>query len=443
MSISRTGSRNDATCRMRSSGRFGSALAVGALLRERPGPPFFARAQAAIPEIDERREARLQRGEAEPVAGVLDVRAIELLDQRLDAARGSPTAASAAGRRRTCCIRPRAASARLRAAADRVRWSMGGHGAYRGMRNQTSGSHSSRAYGTGRSSISTSVASERADDLETARAAARRRSTRTARGSDARRRVPVSRNSADARASSSARAKSGMSRRGKHERDRERPRLRAEQRLVQIGIERRELLVGRLLRQLGVRPEALERPVLRADPQSWGDDIVLQNCRIAGLQERRISSAILLQFCNPAILQCLTSAIDSVDRAAAAAAGGPRARGAVRRRGDRRRAARGGGRGATRDRARRRGAGDGGAVVARIEAAAAAQLADAFRPSLAAGHQRDRRRHPHESRTRAAGGGGHRAGRRRRARLLVARIRPRARRAAAGATSTPKRCSAG
>ena len=48
-----------------------------------------------------------------------------------------------------------------------------------------------------------------------------------------------------------------------------------------------------------------------------------------------------------------------------------------------------------------------------IEAAAAARLGDAFRPSLAAGHQRDRRHHPHQSRTRAAGGGGHRARRRR------------------------------
>src|SRR5205823_11411589 len=34
-----------------------------------------------------------------------------------------------------------------------------GHGRYRGMRHQTSGSHSSRAYGTGRSSTRTSVAS--------------------------------------------------------------------------------------------------------------------------------------------------------------------------------------------------------------------------------------------------------------------------------------------
>ena len=57
----------------------------------------------------------------------------------------------------------------------------------------------------------------------------------------------------------------------------------AEQRLVQIGIERRELLVGRLLRQIGVRPEAFERPVLRSCDQAS-----LQNCRIAGLAETRI-----------------------------------------------------------------------------------------------------------------------------------------------------------
>ena len=52
---------------------------------ERARTSFLARAQAAIPQIDERRVARLQRGEAEAIAGVRDVAAIELLDQRLDA----------------------------------------------------------------------------------------------------------------------------------------------------------------------------------------------------------------------------------------------------------------------------------------------------------------------------------------------------------------------
>ena len=266
LSISRTGSWNAATCRMRSSAALSVRRRGRRRLRERPGPPFFARAQAAVPEIDERREARLQRREAEAIAGVLDVRAVELLDERLDAARAFPMAASAAVRRRTCCIRLRAASARPRAAAGRVRCRTAGRPrrCYRGMRNQTSGSHSSRAYGTGRSSMSTSVVVGRGRRSRTDRAAGRRRSTRTARDSGASSPAPVSRILGRRRAPcSSARAKSGASSGGKHQRDRERPRPRAEQRLVQIGIERRQLLVGRLLGQIGVRPEALERPVLR------------------------------------------------------------------------------------------------------------------------------------------------------------------------------------
>jgi hypothetical protein len=49
----------------------------------------------------------------------------------------------------------------------------------------------------------------------------------------------------------------------KNQRDREGPRLRAEQRFVQIWIERGELLCGRHLGQIGVRPEPLEGTVLR------------------------------------------------------------------------------------------------------------------------------------------------------------------------------------
>ena len=51
--------------------------------------------------------------------------------------------------------------------------------------------------------------------------------------------------------------------RWKHQRDGKRPRPLAEERFVQIRIERGELLVGRLLGQLRVRPEALERAVFR------------------------------------------------------------------------------------------------------------------------------------------------------------------------------------
>ena len=59
-----------------------------------------------------------------------------------------------------------------------------------------------------------------------------------------------------------------------------------------------------------------------------------------------------------------------------------------------------------------------------MEAAAAARLGR-YLPSVAgSGHQRDRRHHPHQSRTRAAGGGGHRPRGRSGARLRVARVRP-------------------
>src|SRR6185369_9749139 len=51
--------------------------------------------------------------------------------------------------------------------------------------------------------------------------------------------------------------------RREHDGDRERPRPRTEQRLVQIGIERGELLFRGPLRQIGVRPEPLQRTRLR------------------------------------------------------------------------------------------------------------------------------------------------------------------------------------
>src|SRR5207244_9935789 len=54
-------------------------------LREGSGAPFLTRTQTAIPEIDERLEARLDRREAEAVARVRNVRAVVLLDERLDA----------------------------------------------------------------------------------------------------------------------------------------------------------------------------------------------------------------------------------------------------------------------------------------------------------------------------------------------------------------------
>ena len=243
---------------------------------------------------------------------------------------------------------------------------MGGHGVYRGIRNHTSGSHSSRAYGhrpivdqhlgrVGARRRSRTVAQLRA-----------RRSTRTARDSEARRRRR-SRGTPPTRARARARARNrGTSSARKHQRDRERPRPRAEQRLVQIGIERRELLVGRLLRQLGVRPEPLERTVFRRI-RVMGDDIVLQDCR-AGRITSRISHAI----CNPH--SAMADFRRRFPRSSSCGSGRRCARSKrVRRRRDGRRAARGRGRASARAIAGGDATlGDASAVVARIEAAAAA-----------------------------------------------------------------------
>ena len=78
------------TCRMRSSGRFGLVSSAALRLRERPRPSLLARAQPAIPQIDERLEPGLQRLEPEALAGVDEMRAIDALDHRLDAAARFP-----------------------------------------------------------------------------------------------------------------------------------------------------------------------------------------------------------------------------------------------------------------------------------------------------------------------------------------------------------------
>src|SRR4029450_7238515 len=84
---------------------------------------------------------------------------------------------------------------------------------YRGIRNHTSGNHSSRAYGIGRSSIKTSVESDR----PTISNRSRRRAASVHQNRARWRHVgpaPVSRYSAEARASSRARPNSGTSRVG-------------------------------------------------------------------------------------------------------------------------------------------------------------------------------------------------------------------------------------
>ena len=59
-------------------------------LRERPGPSFLARAQPAVPQLDQRLKPRLQHLEAETIAGAHADAAVVALDDRLDAAARLP-----------------------------------------------------------------------------------------------------------------------------------------------------------------------------------------------------------------------------------------------------------------------------------------------------------------------------------------------------------------
>ena len=98
----------------------------------------------------------------------LDRHPVPTPDDRLDPGTAIPTAAADAGRRRTSCIRARAerrsVSSRLQVAFQAGLDLTAGLAASRPndhhrIRNQMSGSHSSRAYGTGRSSTNTSAGS--------------------------------------------------------------------------------------------------------------------------------------------------------------------------------------------------------------------------------------------------------------------------------------------
>ena len=87
-----------------------------------------------------------------------------------------------------------------------------------------------------------------------------RRASRNGRGSGATARC---RSRGTRRNCAPARARAGSPRIvqvRKHDRDGKRPLAGAKQRIVQVGIERREFLVGRLLGQIGVRPKPFERP---------------------------------------------------------------------------------------------------------------------------------------------------------------------------------------
>src|SRR5262245_14133409 len=129
-----------------------------ALLREGSRPPFFAGAHPAIPQVDERLIARLQRAEAKTIASVRDVGAIVLRHHRFNARAGFPGRLGQPSGEKHVVFGFELFQLDLEALEILVDGRR--HGRYRGMRNQTSGSHSSRAYGTGRSSTRTSVASE-------------------------------------------------------------------------------------------------------------------------------------------------------------------------------------------------------------------------------------------------------------------------------------------
>src|SRR5580765_7067908 len=154
---------------------------------------------------------------------------------------------------------------------------------------------------------------------------------------------------------------------GKHERDRERTCPGAEQGLVQVRIERGELLVGRLLRQIRVRPEALQRPMLRGIGGHGIDDIVLHPSAWLRIPCCRFRDRAMPDF----------SVIPSIEqlrqrpaiRALEARFGAEATVGALRA--------------AAAEARRALASGAGAEVVGSIEQAAATQLAAAFRPSLA------------------------------------------------------------
>jgi len=117
------------------------------VLRERPGAPLLAGAEAAIPQVDERREAGLQREEAEAIAGVGDVAAVVLLDQRFHPGARLPRRLGQAAREEHVVFGFELLQISFEALQIAFDALTIGHGlpTYLGRRNQTSGSHSSRA----------------------------------------------------------------------------------------------------------------------------------------------------------------------------------------------------------------------------------------------------------------------------------------------------------
>ena len=123
-----------------------------------PATALLLRLEVALPQIAERHEFRLHRAEAEALGGVREVHAVVLLDELFDAGPRLPWQAREPAGEEHVVFGLEALDLRLELAHLMIegvpfRW----HGGQGSSENQTSGSHSSRAYGIGRSSISTSV----------------------------------------------------------------------------------------------------------------------------------------------------------------------------------------------------------------------------------------------------------------------------------------------
>src|SRR5262249_54010056 len=111
-------------------------------LRKRSGPAFFARAQASLPEIDEGLEPCLQRDEAESLRVVRNAQAVETADGGSDAGPRFHRRPRQASREVHVVLGFELAQLGfepLELAGDLARFRH-----YR-SRNQTSGSHNSRA----------------------------------------------------------------------------------------------------------------------------------------------------------------------------------------------------------------------------------------------------------------------------------------------------------
>ena len=294
-----------------------SCRSTGFFCGKRPRPPFLPRPHAAVPQIDEGGEARLQRLKTEPVAGVLDVRPIHLLDDRLDAAARLPRRLRQPAGEEHVVLGLELLEPGLEPLQFAFGFAAGRHGSLSGA----AGTRPAAATARGRTAPADRRSAPRwhpiARPARTDPSSGPHRTRRSARGSGGQRPSRLSRNSADARASSSARSNCGMSSRGKTsviENGRGRGPNSASCRSGSIAISSSS--VGCSGRSAYGQK--------RSSGRCFGVSAGMLDCKCARCN---------LQFAMlRSIPSCrVRSPRHSLDRAAAAAAGHPRARGPVRR----------------------------------------------------------------------------------------------------------------